>query len=411
MGFLMIDGKKVPVPDAFIDYLMEPPSDEETATPAGSSSAVPKAAAPAVQPTMNCLGPSPHHQVTATYWGLSGPPPEAPQTAPRLFPGPALNDGMYTLGVAGVSAPKAEASQLPEQTASRWTRVTRPKARDTLTALVQAEQKRKHMIVTPPCSWCGLPTGCFCDTCRKSVCSACDKALSQCVDCAAQQMGVTEGKAREHAALILKKHRGEDDDGVYRFGQNVDPAFLALPFEDQARLELSFQNGAKIFVESGAPVDPHAQLQQRERPEPEESRPRQLTTEELLRLEESGNKVLLAGRAQQRGQAAASQREKELAAAARRTLETERNSAIAALNDVARANRAALRHGVVWPPAATWMRRSPARRSEGVNDNRPTAPSEQRQNSWPPAAAEQTWLSSDSSCAKAVERATETDQV
>eukprot|EP00435_Cladocopium_sp_Y103_P001774 s2508_g1.t1 len=119
----------------------------------------------------------------------------------------------------------------------------RPKARDTLTAFVQVHQKRKHMIVTPPCSWCGLPTGCFCDACRKSVRSACDKAVSQCVDCAAQQMGVTEGKARGNAALILKKHRSEDDDGVYKFGQNVDPAFLALPLEDQARLQLSFQNG------------------------------------------------------------------------------------------------------------------------------------------------------------------------
>ena len=53
-------------------------------------------------------------------------------------------------------------------------------------------------------------------------------------------MGVAEGKVREHAALILKK-QDDPDDGRYKFGQAVDPAFLALPFEEKARPKWCFQ--------------------------------------------------------------------------------------------------------------------------------------------------------------------------
>ena len=90
-------------------------------------------------------------------------------------------------------------------------------------------------MVTDPCTWCGLPTGCYCDNCGKPVCSKCDSALAQCVHCCAKAMGCSEGKARIHGAIVLKQG-----------GSNVDPAFDALPFEEKAR----------IFLEHGIPVDP-----------------------------------------------------------------------------------------------------------------------------------------------------------
>ena len=46
----------------------------------------------------------------------------------------------------------------------------------------------------PPCCWCGMPTGCFCDgiaatesepgfDCTVALCTVCDKFLGLCVDC------------------------------------------------------------------------------------------------------------------------------------------------------------------------------------------------------------------------------------
>lgn len=203
MGFIVVDGKQVPVDDAFIDYLLGPPSDEDT-------TAAPSKAAPPI-PQLNCLGPSPHHQLTATYYGKGGSPADAPQTASSL--------------------PKQKPSQLPVEIACRWKRVTHPKARAVATAQVQAEQQRKGLMVTPPCTWCGLPTGCFCDQCRRQLCSSCDTALGQCVQCCCSNMNCTEGEARQHAALVLK---GLPDNDLTR--RNVDPSFAALPFEEQAGL-------------------------------------------------------------------------------------------------------------------------------------------------------------------------------
>ncbi len=39
------------------------------------------------------------------------------------------------------------------------------------------------VITTPPCSWCGLPTGCFCDWCKGPICTACDHKVSECRKC------------------------------------------------------------------------------------------------------------------------------------------------------------------------------------------------------------------------------------
>ncbi len=37
-----------------------------------------------------------------------------------------------------------------------------------------------RVIATPPCRWCGLPTGCFCDGCHGPVCTTCDERFSMC---------------------------------------------------------------------------------------------------------------------------------------------------------------------------------------------------------------------------------------
>ncbi|CAE7615579.1 unnamed protein product [Symbiodinium sp. CCMP2592] len=220
MGFLIVDGRKVPVDETVLDHLLAPlGSDEE------------------VRATQ---------LLTAAGRLPAGQPPTA------------------TIPVA-----KAKASVLP---ASRSNRITRPKAR-------QLIAEGDH--VAPPCTWCGLPTGCFCDQCMKPVCSVCDQALGQCVECCCRNMGCTEGQARQHAALVLKEVPADSaSGGISRsgFGHNVDPAFLALPFEQQA----------EIFLDGGVPVNPDAQLRQRRRPEPmQPSRPRQETADEAARWQEA----------------------------------------------------------------------------------------------------------------------------
>ena len=135
-------------------------------------------------------------------------------------------------------APATVAPAPQGATATRSNRVTKPKARELLTSVIQAEQLRlqaageRSFGVTPPCTWCGLPTGCFCDQCRLPVCTVCDDALGQCVDCCCRSMGCSEGKARQHAALVLKRLEKDKDATGKR--QNLDPAFAALPFEEQA---------------------------------------------------------------------------------------------------------------------------------------------------------------------------------
>ena len=172
-------------------------------------------------------------QVMAVYPPLpvvEGPPPG------RCFPGPPLDDGVYATNPAMTYqlAPKGEASQLAQPTASRWKRVTRPKARATVTGLVQAEQQRKNMMVTPPCLWCGLPTGCYCDLCRRSMCTKCDNALHQCPICFVRNKQCTEGEAREHAALLLKDVPETGHEWPNLNVDSVCPSFRQLPFEEQA---------------------------------------------------------------------------------------------------------------------------------------------------------------------------------
>ena len=122
------------------------------------------------------------------------------------------------------------------QIASRANRITRPKAREVITKEVQEEQRRMggRVLVTPPCTWCGLPTGCFCDQCRRPVRTVCDDALGQCVQCCCKNMGCSEGKARQHGALVLKQVENNGSTGILQNRQNVDPAFAALPFDEQA---------------------------------------------------------------------------------------------------------------------------------------------------------------------------------
>eukprot|EP00435_Cladocopium_sp_Y103_P017044 s198_g4.t1 len=214
-----------------------------------------------------------------------------------LEPGPGVrteyfrfDNPLHLDGIAqvGYSDEEAMASQqrvkLTAETASRANRVLGPMAREAIKLEVQAVQRRlraagrKSVMVTPPCLWCGLPTGCYCDQCRKPVCTTCDAALAQCVECCCKKMGCAEGKARVHGAMVLKQG-----------GSNVDPTFAALPFEEKA----------KFFLEHGIPVDPNAELKERQRTEPAQSKPR---SADLRQVQEALN---------QRAQQAEAQKEAE----------------------------------------------------------------------------------------------------
>ena len=40
---------------------------------------------------------------------------------------------------------------------------------------IRTSQARKGLPQTPPCAWCGLGIGCFCDLCHALVCTKCDQ--------------------------------------------------------------------------------------------------------------------------------------------------------------------------------------------------------------------------------------------
>lgn len=63
------------------------------------------------------------------------------------------------------------------QLATRQTRLERSELRLGFAWALQREQHTRGLPVLPPCSWCGLPTGGYCDLCTTTVanpvCSAC----------------------------------------------------------------------------------------------------------------------------------------------------------------------------------------------------------------------------------------------
>lgn len=145
------------------------------------------------------------------------------------------DDEEVTTAAATVKAKvETKAASQGRETATRRNRILRPKARQTVTAVVQREQ-RDLIGPMPPCLWCGLPTGCFCDQCFKALCSVCDMILGECLECYCRRHSCSEGQARQSAALLLKDV-SEENTGPKTGIQHVtaDPAFLAMPFEEQA---------------------------------------------------------------------------------------------------------------------------------------------------------------------------------
>jgi len=56
--------------------------------------------------------------------------------------------------------------------ATRETRIQRAELRIGFAWAMQQEQHALGAAVLPPCSWCGLPTGLWCDLCTKAVANA-----------------------------------------------------------------------------------------------------------------------------------------------------------------------------------------------------------------------------------------------
>ena len=63
------------------------------------------------------------------------------------------------------------------QLAAYEDRLQRPELRQAFTWYIQRQQRERGLPVLPGCTWCGLPTGMFCDLCKvqpaRAVCSDC----------------------------------------------------------------------------------------------------------------------------------------------------------------------------------------------------------------------------------------------
>ncbi|MCS5701171.1 MAG: hypothetical protein NZ847_00840, partial [Acidobacteria bacterium] len=102
------------------------------------------------------------------------------------------------------------------QLTTREERIERPELRQGYTAYIQNVQAVRGLPVLPPCTWCGMPTGGWCDFCtgqgpRGSICSACGgtdaNTLARCYDC-------TRRRAQSHGYDVAdhrREYRADDD--------------------------------------------------------------------------------------------------------------------------------------------------------------------------------------------------------
>merc|ERR1712228_511693 len=90
-------------------------------------------------------------------------------------------------------------------------------------------------MCTPSCTWCGLPTGNFCDFCNtalgKAVCSECEKDFQRCIGCFRKMMKCSDGEARQHAWMIV---RGAERRGSK--ANKVDPGWANSSVEEKLRM-------------------------------------------------------------------------------------------------------------------------------------------------------------------------------
>ena len=105
---------------------------------------------------------------------------------------------MAAFDVYGIRDTAAEVPPMPSwpiarpQLASYVSRIARPELRAAWAHHFCSLQTRRGLAVLPPCTWCGHPTGGFCDDCptawKAAVCSACGgtdaSAMAQCRECA-----------------------------------------------------------------------------------------------------------------------------------------------------------------------------------------------------------------------------------
>ena len=125
-------------------------------------------------------------------------------------------------------------------------------------------------------------------------------------------MGCSEGKARIHGAMVLKQ--GDS---------NVDPAYAAMPFEERA----------KFFLKHGIPVDPNAELKERQRSTPVQTQARPYSAADVERLREARQQEEAEKEARQRSACRQAEEDAKL------------SEAIALQNSLAQASRSSRRRG------------------------------------------------------------------
>ena len=111
------------------------------------------------------------------------------------------------MGNKAITLPKQWPLARP-QLATRQARLERSELRLGFAWALQGEQHTQGLPVLPPCSWCGHPTGGYCDVCTTTVanpvCSACGGTtfdiIATCCRCIAiKKMCTKKGTATEHA--------------------------------------------------------------------------------------------------------------------------------------------------------------------------------------------------------------------
>ncbi len=78
------------------------------------------------------------------------------------------------------------------QLATRDTRIEDPCIRAWYTVSVWQLQKEHHVPMLPACTWCGVPTGNFCEDCNGPLCTTCEDEEDNCRVCSEESGGVQE---------------------------------------------------------------------------------------------------------------------------------------------------------------------------------------------------------------------------
>ena len=106
------------------------------------------------------------------------------------------------------------------QLATRSSRLNRTELRQAFAAYVQRLQRQSELHVLPACTWCGQPTGGYCDFCsgnpKAAICSACGGTdslkLAACRQCAfTPNVQIQSNDLKEIVLCSLKIYSDDPD--------------------------------------------------------------------------------------------------------------------------------------------------------------------------------------------------------